>query len=126
MKFKDEFTKAIERVFLEMSNNSLVEFADALALREDAEEDSGRLILNIIRFLQNREYAIIGGTAVRVFVHDRPTMDLDLLVGERDWADLTAFFSKLVAESTGGKDISRGSQSAGPPHTIRSTFRVIS
>ncbi len=95
----------LERTLLEMSRNPLIELADNLArdadIRSKEEGDAGPFLEALAEFLQGRQFAIIGGVAVRSYVRDRPTLDFDLMISDAEWPDLVRFLSEHGAESAG-------------------------
>lgn len=98
-------TAFLERTLLEMSRNPLVQLADDLAgdagARYGEEGDAGPFLDRLAEFLQGKDAAISGGVAVRAFVRERPTLDLDVMIDERHWSDMVRFLADQGAQSTG-------------------------
>ncbi len=89
----------LEITFLEMSQNAVIDLADRVAERPSREGDAGPFLERFAAFLQGKRFALIGGVAVRAYLRDRPTMDLDVMIDEAHWDAIRRFLHEERAES---------------------------
>ncbi len=92
--------KHLELTLLEMSHNAVIELADRVAERPTREGDAGPFLERFAAFLQGETFALIGGVAVRAYLRDRPTMDLDVMIDEAHWDAMRRFLHQENADST--------------------------
>ena len=90
----------LEVTLLEMSHNVVIELADRVAERPTRESDAGPFLERFAAFLQGKTFALIGGVAVRAYLRDRPTMDLDVMIDEAHWDAMRRFLHDERADST--------------------------
>lgn len=101
----DPTADRLARALTEMGRTPLLDLADEMSEESDRrrleEGDPATFIEQFADFLQKRKHAFIGGIAVRTYLRQRPTDDLDVMVDASAWDDARRFVSSEHGESVG-------------------------